>query len=183
MNIKYVLLFCFLLSDSFLYWENLSKKDQDSFILNIVESKDLSNFLEGKFKLFDNKRTRLLLDMLSDLPTDKKTKALYFNVFNQICQKADGEFGEILGSYCQKILLSDVEYVVYYLRAHPELRSKYAIFLGMEFYFKDEGVSDMKYDFKDFKKRINEKLRNTQKYQDFLFSFYNEIAVDMKNME
>ena len=41
----------------------------------------------------------------------------------------------------------------------------------------------MKYDFKDFKKRINEKLRNTQKYQDFLFSFYNEIAVDMKNME
>lgn len=124
-----------------------------------------------------------LLNSLSELSMKKEVKVLYFYLFNQICQRADGELFEILGTYCQKVVLGDVEYVIYYLKIYPALSKEYANLLGSEFYFKNDGTSDLKYNFIDFKNMINKKLHDKSGSEKFLVSFCDEITLAIANME
>jgi hypothetical protein len=182
---KYILLLfiCFSPTDLFKYWENISEKEQIELLRSDDIHKNARCFYEGKLKIGDNQQTKILLDSLSGLSADLKIKALYFNLFNRICKKTDGSLSEILGTYCQDIIMFDPEYVLFYLKSHDSLRKKYVQFLGIEFYFKEEGTSEMQYDFCDFKKNIDKRLCNNVIYKDFLVSFYQEIQTVMVNME
>jgi hypothetical protein len=176
-------MFCFLSTHPFIYWEDFSKKEQNEIIQDKIANKDVNNLAKGNFKIRDNDQTKILLDTLSKLPSDIKYKAMYFNLFNQVCEKADGALSEMLGNPCQSILLSDTEYVIFYLKNKPSLMKTYAQILGVEFFFKEDGTSDLKYNFTEFKKIVNKRLCDEPEYKSFLSSFYKEIELSMDNMK
>jgi hypothetical protein len=89
----------------------------------------------------------------------------------------------MLGSYCQKIILSDIEYVLHYLKQNKTLSKKYTQLLGAELYFKENGSSDMQYSYNDFKKIIDKTLSCNREYKEFLASFYNDIHIVMNGMK
>lgn len=185
MNIEKILLISFslLLVNPFLYWEDLSKQEQDKITHYEMSNEYIYDFLKDRLKIEDSNQTKALLNILSDLPPDKTKKAFYFYLYNQICQKADGATSEILGLHCQNIILKDTEYVLFYLKTHTALLKVYAQFLGTEFFFKEDGASELKYTFKDFKSILNEKLKDKPEYESILTLLYKEIELYMKEME
>jgi hypothetical protein len=171
------------ISDNFLYWENIENEKQNS----ILQSKDVSiNVLEaykGTFITSDNEITVNLLDSLIYLTYNEDIRALSFHIFNKILQSADGSLSELFGNYCQIIILSNSEFVIFYLKDNPELLKTYAITLGYEFYFKQEGLSDIKYDYKTFKNLIFNKIKNKQNLLDTFSCLCSEIEKIMQNMD
>lgn len=184
MNVKYLFFIAllFLSTNSFLYWEEITKEEQNEIIQNSIANEDVYNLAKGNFIIGDNPQTETLLCTLLDLPSDINLKALYFNLFNQICEKADGAVSETLGRPCLAILLADTEYVAFYLKSRPLLMKTYAQYLGMEFFFKKEGTSDLKYDFTEFKKIVDKRLGDKVKYRSFLNAFYEEIELCMRQI-
>lgn len=118
MCIKYLtFIFAYILTaNPFLYWESLSKEDQNEIIQDDKTDTKVRDLFFGHFKLGDNTQTKILLDTLTKLPINVKYKALYFNLYNQISYKADGALVKILANPCQAILLSDPVYVMNYLK-------------------------------------------------------------------
>lgn len=174
---------CFFMTDSFIYWKKIPYDEQIELLQSNRICKDAYDLYKGNFKVCDNTRTEILLDSLSLLSTDIKIKALYFYLFNQICLEADGALSEMLGRYCQKVILSDIEYILYYLKNNRGIFIKYSQLLGHEFYFKENGTSDMQYNFRDFKRIINNKLGCKKEYDLFLSDFYKNIQCIMHEME
>lgn len=111
MNIEKILLISFslLLVNPFLYWEDLSKQEQDKITHYEMSNEYIYDFLNDRLKIEDSNQTRALLNILSDLPPDKTQKAFYFYLYNQICQKADGATSEILGLNCQNIIPKKIQ--------------------------------------------------------------------------
>jgi hypothetical protein len=145
--------------------------------------KDAIEYFNGHLTVSDNDRTFVLLDSISTLPINEPMKrAFYFHLFNAICAKADGAVSEVLGDYCQNMLLSDTEYVVNYLMNNQGLTKRYASLLGYELYFKEDGTSTIRYDFSGFKELLNARLPQAT-YQDFLETFFNEIQATMNAMD
>lgn len=188
-----VFLFCFQNSSicpsrslpdmTFVYWENL-KENQKNDILNSCNiSKDVLEFYKGNLNIGDNSQTVKLLNRLSSISDKEKATPLYFYLFNQICIKADGSLSEILGNYCQKIVLSFPSYVVVYLGKNEGILKKYAQYLGYELYFKEEGTSMIEYSYSDFKKMLSEKAIRTKQYSEALTLFYHEIEQIMNKMD
>jgi len=172
------------LSDTtFVYWENLTEIQKNVIIKSESASKEAIEFYNGKFKIGDNDQTIALLNTLTSTYDKDKTAPFYFFLFNQICIKADGALSEILGDYCQRIVLSSPAYVVTYFSRNESILKKYAQYLGYELYFKEEGTSTIEYNYSDFKKLLSEKLANTEQSKDVLTLFYNKIEEVMKNMD
>lgn len=168
---------------TFVYWENL-KENQKNDILNSCNiSKDVLEFYKGNFNIGDNSQTVKLLNRLSSISDKEKATPLYFYLFNQICIKADGSLSEILGNYCQKIVLSFPSYVVVYLGKNEDILKKYAQYLGYKLYFKEEGTSMIEYSYSDFKKMLSEKAIRTKQYSEALTLFYHEIEQIMNKMD
>lgn len=168
---------------TFVYWENLSVNQKNDILISDNISKDALEFYKGNFKIGDNSQTTTLLNMLSSIGDKEKTTPFYFFLFNQICIKADGSLSEILGNYCQKIVLSFPTYVVAYLGKNEDILKKYAQYLGYELYFKEEGTSMIEYSYSDFKKMLSEKAISTKQYNDALTLFYDEIEKVMKEID
>jgi hypothetical protein len=166
-----------------LYWEDLSKEEQNKILQSTDVDKDIKSFIFNDSKMKDDTESLRILDSISTLSNNTEIKALYFYLFNQICKEADGIVCEMLGNYCQKIILSDIEYTIKYLKNKPLLRKKYAGILGFEFYFKEEGTSDMKYGLQEFKGLLNKDLKNKDGYNSFLQSFYKEIELVIMSMD
>lgn len=172
------------LSDTtFVYWENLTEIQKNVIIKSENTSKEAIDFYNGKFKIGDNDQTIDLLNTLTSTYDKDKTAPFYFFLFNQICIKADGALSEILGDYCQRIVLSSPAYVVTYFSRNEGILKKYAHYLGYELFFKEEGTSTIEYNYSDFKKLLSEKLANTEQSKDVLTLFYNKIEEVMKNMD
>lgn len=156
------------------YWEDISEEEK----LNILGREDVDKDI---CKLFNNNSftnfNHNILKTLVSSPSNKSIKALYFYVFNQICIKADGETSEILGNYCLVMILSDIDYTLSYIKKHPEILEAYSQKLGYEFAFKEEGLSNIKYSFEEFKAIIS------KSYFDELFLnlFYKNIYIYMQD--
>ncbi len=188
-----VFLFCFQNSSicpsrslpdmTFVYWENLKKKKKNDILNSCNISKDVLEFYKGNFNIGDNSQIVTLLNRLSSISDKEKATPLYFYLFNQICIKADGSLSEILGNYCQKIVLSFPSYVVVYLGKNEDILKKYAQYLGYELYFKEEGTSMIEYSYSDFKKMLSEKAIRTKQYSEALTLFYHEIEQIMNKMD
>ncbi len=154
-----------------IYWEELSLNKQEEILSSKAIFKDAIDCYRNHSFMITCNKNEVLLDTLSSLSFDTEIKAFYFYSFNRMVYTADGSVSEILGSYCQKIILSDIDYVLNYLENNSRLALLYAEFLGYEFYFKNEGSSDIRYDIDEFKKIINESRVN----KEFVELFYTNI--------
>lgn len=168
---------------TFIYWETLNENQRNDILNSKNINKEAIEFYKGNFKIGDNTRTTALLEILTSISDKEKTAPFYFFLFNQICIKSDGALSEILGDYCQKMVLSSPSYVVNYFMSNEDILKKYAEYLGYELYFKEEGTSTLEYDYSDFKKMLSNKIENEKKYGTVLKLFYEEIEKSIKNME
>jgi hypothetical protein len=55
--------------------------------------------------------------------------------------------------------------------------------MGTEFYFKEDGTSDIEYNYKDFKKSIETRIKNNPEYKEITSLFYHDIEIAMKRMD
>ena len=163
-----------ILPGNYVYWEDLTDNQKDEILNSKVVNKEALAFYKGERQIGDNNKTIALLDTLSSIiNSEEKVTSFYFFLFNQICIKADGALSEILGDYCQRIVLNSPEYVINYFIKNENVLKKYAQYLGYELYFKEEGTSTIEYNYSDFKKMLAGKLKNTEQYKDVLMLFYS----------
>lgn len=167
---------------TFVYWEDLTENQRNDILNTENINKEAIEFYKGTLKIGDNDQTTALLNILSSISDKDKTAPFYFFLFNQICIKSDGALSEMLGNYCQRIVLSSPAYVITYFDRNKEILKKYAEYLGYELYFKEEGTSTIEYSYSDFKKVLSEKLTNTEQNKNVLTLFYSEIDKVIKNM-
>lgn len=168
---------------NYVYWEQITDSLQKQILASNDISDDALKYYDGKLKISDNDRSFALLDSLSNKHINNNINALYFHLFNKICSNSDGAFAEALGKYCQKVIINDPVYVINYFSSHNSLMKTYARLLGAELYFKEEGTSQIKYNYKDFKKILYDKIGEDKNLKNTLENFYNEIDKVMKSMD
>jgi len=81
-----------------------------------------------------------------------------------------------------KFLLRNPVLVLRYFQQNKKVEKIYGEFIGSELYFKEEGTSDIEYNYTDFKKNIEVKTRGNKEYKKTLVEFYSIIESAMKNM-
>jgi hypothetical protein len=167
----------------FIYWEDLNKTQQESILFSPTIYKNAIKYYQGSLKIADNKATVELLDKITSDKNISQEMVFYFYIFNQICLESDGSLSEILGKYCMKYILINPKFVFSYFRRNKNIEKKYAELMGYEFYFKEEGTSDIEYTYKDFKKIIEAKIGKDQNYKSIWKEFCNEVENAMKNMD
>jgi hypothetical protein len=165
-----------------IYWENMTKSEQENILRSSQMDKNAIKCYQGNFRTTDNHSTRNLLDKIISEKNSTKETVFYFYVFNQICLKSDGALSEILGNYCMKFLLRNPVLVLRYFQQNKETEKKYGELIGSELYFKEEGTSDIEYNYKDFKRIIEAEIKNNAECQKTLAEFYHIIESSMKNM-
>jgi len=165
------------------YWEQINDSIKKETITSRGVSIEAVNYYKGYFRFTDNEKSFQLLDTLTSEPEQMNIKALYFYLFNKICAKADGAVAEELGNYCQKIVINDPIYVLNYFSSNNSTMKTYAQLLGYELYFKENGTSDIEYNFNDFKKLIKDKIDSDINLQKTFNDFNKEIEEIMKNMD
>jgi hypothetical protein len=163
------------------YWEELTDEQKSETLKDKRVFNEAILLYNKKFNPSDNEQTIQLLDTLSNLKGGN-IGALYFYLFNDICKHADGALAEIVGSYCQLVILNSPEYVINYFIDNEDLRKEYARFLGYELYFKEEGTSDLEYNYEDFKALLTRRLSNQERFKQVLTLFFKDIDTSMKNM-
>ena len=166
-----------------IYWESMTTEQQMEYLdANSIDKNVLALF-EGKLRPNDDEVTRRLLDTLMSVnSSDKKRVAFYFFLFNRVCLDADGAVSEMLGSYCQRMLVNMPEYVIYYLERNSDILKVYVDILGYELHFKERGTSSMQYDFATFKRMLYERLNDKPEYDGILKTFFIEVRSVMDKM-
>lgn len=165
------------------YWEQINDSIKKETIMLRELNVDVVNYYKGYFRFTDNEKSFQLLDTLTSGPKQTNIKALYFYLFNKICVKADGAVAEVLGNYCQKIIINDPIYVLNYFSSHNSTMKTYTQLLGYELYFKGKGTSDIEYNFNDFKKLVKDKIGSDVNLQKTFNDFNGEIEEIMQNMD
>lgn len=169
--------------NNFIYWESMTSEQQTEYLDTNSINKNVLALFEGKLLANDDEVTRRILDTLISVnSSDNKRVAFYFFLFNRVCLDADGVVSEMLGDYCQKMLLSMPEYVICYLKQNRDIMKAYARILGYESYFKEKGTSSMGYDYWDFKKILYGRLNSKPEYDEVLKRFFIEIKTVMDKM-
>lgn len=166
-----------------IYWENLSKTEQENILHSPQIDKNAIKYYHGSFKATDNQQTEDLLRRIISENNLTKETVFYFYILNQICLKSDGALSEILGKYCMKFLLRNHALVLRYFQQNKKVEKVYGEFIGYEFYFKEEGTSDIEYNYKDFKRIIDIKINGNKELENILVKFYSIIESAIKNMD
>lgn len=122
------------------------------------------------------------IDLLAGLSEDPALKAFYFHHLNTCCLAADGATAEVMGKYCIKAVVTDPAYVMGYLAGNPEVRDRYAQLMGMEFYFKAGGVSQIELDYDHFCSETAAKLAADSTLCEAFGGFCDRIGQAMKAM-
>lgn len=165
------------------YWEQVSNNLKNEIIASNKINAGAVNYYNGTFRFTDDAKSFRLLDTLMSRPDNEYIRALYFYLFNDVCMKSDGAVSEILGKYCQKMMVNDPVCVLNYFSSHNAILKKYAQLLGYEFCFAKEGVSGIKFNFSDFKKIISSKLEEHSSLKKTFDDFNREVEVMIKNMD
>jgi hypothetical protein len=168
---------------NYVYWEQVN----DSVKKETIASKEVYgsaiNYYKGIIKFTDDEESFRLLKILTSEVENSSIKALYFYLFNRICIQADGAAAERLGDYCQKIMINGPIYVLNYFLSQNSIMKRYAQLIGSELYYKEKGVSDIEYNFSDFKKLINDKISSDVNLQKAFKDFSSEIEKIMTSMD
>jgi len=171
------------INEKFIYWEDLNSSEKDEILKTFSIDENAINYYNGKFSLSDNDNITSLLDIITSNVKHKEIACFYFYIFNQICLQADGEMSEIIGKYCQKMVINNPSYVFNYFARNEGILQIYASLIGYELYFKEEGTSDIEYNFKDFKKIVEEKAIPKETYSKIIKEFLEQIEISMKNTD
>jgi hypothetical protein len=101
------------------------------------------------------------------------------------CLDADGAFSEILGKYCTNFVVNNARYLLIYFKekGNEDLQDLYAMFIGAELYFKNEGLSDGKYNYKEFSDAIILVRNNNSELEKTSNTFLEKVDKAIKNME
>lgn len=164
------------------YWEDLTKVEQESILHSPQIDKNAIKYYHGSLKATDNQSTENLLNKIISEKNSTKETIFYFYILNQICLKSDGALSEILGGYCMKFLLRNPALVLRYFQRNKKVEKIYGEFIGSELYFKEEGTSDIEYNYKDFKRIVEAKINGNKEFKKTLVEFYGIIELAMKNM-
>jgi hypothetical protein len=168
------------------YWEDLSCS-QKSEILNKCNSSVIRSFYDGQFRPTDNEETQKLLDELVSF--NDTVLPLSFYLFNKICAKSDGALAEMVGNYSIEFLVKYPLYLLNYFSHEIKLKidepiwKKYALSTGYELYFKNEGTSSLKYNYKDLKKLLVETAKGNKESEETLRIFWQFVDETIKNMD
>lgn len=172
----------FVYSNSYKYWEDFSDNEKKQILQSESVIDNARKLYEDKFKISDNVKSLALLQELTSIQEDSNLKALYFYIFNKIVKSSDGSLLEILPIYVLNMILSDVSYVLDYLINNIELIRSYGEILGVEFFFKQGGSSDLPYTFNQFKSEL-EKGLECNKYEKVLSNLYKTIETQIESMD
>jgi hypothetical protein len=119
----------------------------------------IRSYCQGKFHITVDDNTIRFLEILSK--KNDKYFQLYFSVFNNILANSDGAVAELMGPYCFKFVINYPNEVLRHFIENSHDLYLYTMFLGSEFYFKSGMTSDIKYNLKDFKNYMTNKLDST----------------------
>jgi hypothetical protein len=171
------------IDENFIYWEDLTNSEKNNILNTFQIDRNAINYYYGKFALSDNDIVTSLLETITANTEQEEVACFYFYIFNQICTKADGAISEIIGKYCQRIIINNPLYTIIYFGRNKKTLETYAKLIGYELYFKEEGTSEIEYNFDDFKKIIEEKAIPKEKYSEILTEFFERIEISMKNTD
>jgi hypothetical protein len=110
----------------------------------------------GEFLPSDDENTSRLLDLLTQ--KHKDLYPFYIHCFNQICHDSDGALSEIMGPYCLLMMINYPSDIFSYFENDSLKLNNYALLIGYELYFKEQGTSDLKTNYKDFKLYLKNNL-------------------------
>lgn len=165
------------------YWEQMPDSLHKCILKTDSINKDAVQYYNGGFHVEDNNKTVAFLNILVGKQDNNEIRAFYFYLFNKICTKSDGAITSILGNYCQKMLINNPVYVINYFSSHSAIMRIYAMLLGSELYFKNEGTSTLKYNYRDFHTLINDEIGSDTHLKKTFVVFFKEIDILMKNMD
>lgn len=166
----------------------MGKKEKEIFLNNSNVNKLALDYYNGNFKASDDEQTFRLLDTLTHKNDNFQ---LYYFLFNNICTTSDGALSEIIGPYCLKMVLNQPSYVINHFtferknfEKSPYLYQLYATFIGEEFYFYNEKMSEIDFGFPEFKGILIKELINTgSDNSETLELFFKEITNNINKME
>ena len=170
------------------YWENMSPNEKEQFLSNHKIDKLALQYYNGKFIVSDNNISFKLLKVLTIKNSD--LIPFYNYLFNKICYEADGALSLALSKYCLNMIINNTDYVINYFtydrenkKTHEYYYKIYGNILGFEMYFKEEGTSDIDYNFRQLREFLNNhfKKSSTQNKQT-LKLLYECISRTMKSM-
>ncbi len=142
-------------ADKFKYWELLTNTEKQQYLSDPNVNKIALDYYNGKFYPSDNNKTFKLLKTLTN---KNNFNPFYYFLFNQICSRSDGALSEIMGDYCLNEVLNNPEYVINHFtfermnfKKKQYLYELYGFFIGYEMSFYDQGTTDIKLGFPEFK--------------------------------
>jgi hypothetical protein len=165
------------------YWEDMTENQKNDVVNDANTSRIAMQYFENKFKFTDDGKSEALLDtLISRSNLDTRGLAFYFFLFNRICLTSDGATSEILGSYCEKMLIEHPGYVTYYFSLNDAVMSRYADLLGAELYFKQENKSQIRYGYDELKSKLTVSIGNDKTLMATLQRFLQRVDLAMKKM-
>ncbi|MCF8304339.1 MAG: hypothetical protein K9I94_13770 [Bacteroidales bacterium] len=169
------------------YWESIDDDYKEKIIFSGKINELAIDYYNGDLEISDDSVTTKLLDILVQFKKTDIEAPFYFFLFNKILISADGAASEILGKYCQKITLNNPIYILNYFSQNAPIMKKYSFLLGYELYFKQEGLSTLKYNLEEYENAMYKKIRpqfpKNKKIEQTADNFFKEIKQTMKRME
>jgi hypothetical protein len=143
--------------------------------------KIVKEYFNGHFTAKDDDKTFILLDTLTS--KNDHFFPFYFSIFNSIVNKSDGALSEVMGEYCFKCIYHYPKETFLYFTENNNYIKLYAFFIGYELYFKESGTSDLKMNFSQFIKYLNNQLNlKDKKIKSVFDDFTSQMKEAMNNM-
>jgi hypothetical protein len=167
-----IFLFLFLacgqaLSQS-LYWEDLRVQKQEEIVASL-DSRGVLRAYHGRVTpLADDDFTEELLQEILAPDLSEGLRAFKFHLMNRICREADGAAAELVSSVVVQYLYQQPDYVLSYLKSHPDLAEQYQLFVATELGFMANGVSDVPMTEEDFLNRIRQNSHDKEYATSFI---------------
>jgi len=168
---------------TYVYWEDMSDMEKNDLLKQSDIDSMVLVYYEGKYKLTDDSITMNLLDSLGRIKEKDYRRPFYFFVMNRIYKESDGAVAEMLGNSCQDFMINNPLYVLVFFQKDKQMLELYAQILGYELYFKEQGTSDIKYQYTDFKKLIEESASKEPQCKEVSSIFFSAIETVMKKMD
>lgn len=149
--------------------------------IQYLHSELVLSYYEGNFELSDDSITMKLLDDLVQAPDS--ILPLTFYLFNNICESSDGALTEMIIEYCIYYIVEHPDFVFAYFKKHNrELMDTYAMLIGYELYFKEEGTSTTPYNYTQLKNHIDASVvdHNLHSTIDAFWRLVDETIENMK---
>lgn len=168
------------------YWQELSCSQKKDVLTN-CNSSVMKSLYEGSFSPTDDEDTQILF---KDITSSNDTiLPLSFYLLNKICSTADGALAERVGHYCVVFMTKYPLYTLNFfsnemaLKKEEPIWKKYALSIGYELYFKNEGTSSIKYNYQEFKNLMYNTVKGNPVNEETFRTFWQLVDETIKNMD